>query len=953
MKRLFFLLFAIASLFFGCSNDADDDSRNEVPLSLKQRIATAESGAEIDLEKENLLIRKNTSYIVSSPMTIKNGDTKNARFIVKSPGVVFENLKRVKTVVVDESVGEDDFYLKNCDSVEELFVKGGGEAIYIDSTEILKLAVKKIGVHIIFRGSAAIKKAFIFSDCKLSSENSDITIEEIIISENAGNLELGGKLKIGRIVSKDGSNITIIVDVNVTIVAADSTVKDSIKNNPENSGYNNKAEEIEDDTLSETDKKDIEQAESDLKEIEMSAGDFYLWEQNLITDETKTTRPNVFECEYVKSIENISIEKTDSEYIFENKDPHPFRVWKYFIQPTISPVVKAGKNYKISFDIKSDKDAYIKLEAKDGKVSRVGNNVYCKVTTEYQTFSVTTGTAKYDWSDSTVFIACGAVSKLYIKNYTVEEISDVQYFGTNMYIGAEGNSPEDIVAAFSEDTVNISFKNGCSTNTGVDILLLDKPIPVGKISKLTFDVTSDTDLSGGYEKDNEWQEGEFSAWAHSYHNQKDTTGFSKQPLSKGVTKKVTMYLAGIQFDGEKVRIPTIWFSCGKPCNLKIENIEIEETNLSEILNENPDLGLYFVGTLEDNWHIVPCGKSIAIPAGKFIYGQFVLSDEDEWHSMKNTVTSFRVLSENVVSGIKVEKRLYERYGADDTYFVNTTDETVFVKFSLDDKFKMCVTQGSAEDCEGMFGDTAYLGISTDENLENWTAYNFDYKYDLEPGKWYKTTYDIDYIKKRNESIDSYGLGLKRATWLKDSSLLVDGIYTELTGNIFLDNTSKNIKQIFYFPEQPSHDIYFSCFGMVFGYNAIVKFSGWNTEELPEVGSWYYYDIDKSDLPGDSFNIIFNNGHETQTVDISDLSVNQPVYWYDFFEPKFDDSGHYYCVQSVRSDNPTESAVEGFIRIYFYSKLGDSEPPYLHYWYKTDADTKGFSTVWPGKMMIKY
>lgn len=419
-----------------------------------------------------------------------------------------------------------------------------------------------------------------------------------------------------------------------------------------------------------------------------------------------------------------------------------------------------------------------------------------------------------------------------------------------------------------------------------------------------------------------------------------------------------MYLVGIQFDGEKVRIPTIWFSCGKPCNLKIENIEIEETSLSEILNENPDFGLYFAGTLEGNWHFVPCEKSIAIPAGKFIYGQFILSDEDDWHSMKNTVTSFRVMSENVVSGIKVEKRLYERYGADDTYFVNTTDETVFVKFSLDDKFKMCVTQGSAEDCEGMFGtrhiwDTAYLGISTDENLENWTSYNFDHKSDLEPGKWYKTTYDIDYVKKRNESIDSYGLGLKRATWLKDSSLLVDGIYTELTGNIFLDNTSKNIKQIFYLPEQPSHDIYFSCFGMVFGYNAIVKFSGCNTEELPEVGSWYYYDIDKTDLPGDSFNIIFNNDYETQSVDIADLSVNQPVYWYDFFDPKFDDSGHYYCVQSVRSDNPTETAAEGFIRIYFYSKLGDSEPPYLHYWYKTDADTKGFSTVWPGKMMIKY
>ena len=134
--------------------------------------------------------------------------------------------------------------------------------------------------------------------------------------------------------------------------------------------------------------------------------------------------------------------------------------------------------------------------------------------------------------------------------------------------------------------------------------------------------------------------------------------------------------------------------------MKIENIEIEETSIPEILNKNPDLGLYFAGTLEGDWHFIPCEKSIAIPAGKFIYGQFVLSDKDEWHSKKNTVTSFRVMSENVVPGIKVEKRLYERYGTDDTYFVNTTDETVFVKFSLDDKFKMCVTQGSVDDCEG-------------------------------------------------------------------------------------------------------------------------------------------------------------------------------------------------------------------------------------------------------------
>lgn len=336
MKKIFFVFFAVAALFFGCKNEVSDSS-NELQMTLMQRIVLAENGDEIDLEKEDLLIRKNTPYVISKSITIKNGDVKNAKFIVKSSGVVLKNLERIKTVIVDENVGDGNFTFENCEPVEELFVNGGGEAIYIDSTAILKLVLKKVGVHIVFRGSVPVTKAFIFSDCKLESESSDVSIENIIVSESVKNLEFVGVIKIGRIISEDEATVSIKVDVNVTISSADESIQDSIKNNPENSSYNEKSEEIKDSELTEDDKKDIEQVKEELKEIEMSAGDFYLWEQNLITEETRTTRPNVFDCEYVKSIENIFIEKTDSEYIFENKEPHLFRVWKYFIQPTVLP----------------------------------------------------------------------------------------------------------------------------------------------------------------------------------------------------------------------------------------------------------------------------------------------------------------------------------------------------------------------------------------------------------------------------------------------------------------------------------------------------------------------------------------------------------------------------------------------------------------------------------------
>ena len=54
---------------------------------------------------------------------------------------------------------------------------------------------------------------------------------------------------------------------------------------------------------------------------------------------------------------------------------------------------------------------------------------YVKVGTEYQTYSIVTGTAGHQWTAGTLGIAIGNVSKLYIKNYKIEEVSEQQNFG--------------------------------------------------------------------------------------------------------------------------------------------------------------------------------------------------------------------------------------------------------------------------------------------------------------------------------------------------------------------------------------------------------------------------------------------------------------------------------------------------------------------------------------------
>ncbi len=500
---------------------------------------------------------------------------------------------------------------------------------------------------------------------------------------------------------------------------------------------------------------------------------------------------------------------------------------------------------------------------------------------------------------------------------------------------------------FNKEFVDDYDFNGVN---GVNLVLIDKPLSVGKLYKVSFDVTSDISLSEGSDSSGD---GDFGFWLHStVSNHDDASGSNYFGLEADTPRTINVYLPSYQLHDESIRIPRIWISSKRVCTITVDNISVTETSLNEILAENQDYGLNFKAGIDGYWQKTPIERSVAIPAGKTAIGQLILTDNDsDWTSTKYVTTSFRFLSENVISSINAQRSSI----SDDTYFVNTTDETVFVKFSLDDKFKMCVTQGSAEDCEGMFGDTAYLRIKPEEECEDIFYLDFDSKNvtDDETEKWYKATYNIEYCKVRDKTIEPHYAMIKKCTFLEDKTSEYEGYYHVLSSSDIKESDEPQvITQILYLPKQERFGkfLFYSQFR---GYNEVVKISDFSIEETTDSSSWYYYDIDKSDLPGDSFNIIFNNGYETQTVDIADLTVNQPVYWYDFFEPKFDDSGRYYCVQSARSDNPKETPAEGFVRIYFYSKLGDSEPPYLHYWYKTETGSKGFSTVWPGKMMIKY
>lgn len=137
----------------------------------------------------------------------------------------------------------------------------------------------------------------------------------------------------------------------------------------------------------------------------------------------------------------------------------------------------------------------------------------------------------------------------------------------------------------------------------------------------------------------------------------------------------------------------------------------------------------------------------------------------------------------------------------------------------------------------------------------------------------------------------------------------------------------------------------------------------------KANAWYYTDVNKSDLPEGTtkLNYIFNNNNGIQSFDADFELTDKSVYCFKFGDLYGYEYGNlkYQSVVSERTDNPTEKPAEGFIRLYFCSKL--PETPYAYLWTSgtnlvevTNED--GTTTYepefwnnndWPGNKMIKF
>lgn len=671
MKKLLFVFCVVLALFTGCQNDASSTDEppavnpapeTPVKITLKQRIAAAENGSVIDLGAETLGIEENDSYTISKPLTIKNGNIKTAAFVVESTDVTLENVTNIKSIIIDEKVGDGDFKLKNCQEVGDVYVNGGGKnSVHIEKTAVEKLVVQKKDVRIALSGdnSTKIKKTFIFEDCKLDSNNKDSSFGNVIVSEVVKNLELAGETKVEKIVStatkSEDGNITIVVNVDVTVVAADSTVKGAVKNNEENSKFNEKVKDIPDATieLSEEEKTEIEKVKEEAEIVEKM--NFIVASQGKISE--------VFEGysdSSVEEINEVSIEKQKTEIIVSNaKAASEYsKIWDYILISKIPVEAKQGKNYKISFDLKADKVSKIILSTCDFSNSDDSAFIEHSISTEWKTYSVETGTALSDWSLGFAQIACGTVSKLYIKNYKVEEVEP------KIAYGIYRSSEDDLISCESaKDEIKVTFSKN-ENASGINIYPLG--LAVKCLHKVSFDVTSDVEIPA------------MDIWIKANSDAEASSGNSKFSFKANSPKPITMYVPAFQKKNETLRTMQVWIATKTPCNLTISNFKSEATNLEKIKEENSSLNLYFAGMINSDWSDQNSG-SFTVNANTDGNGQVLLCESSVWGST-NPITIFRVLSKDSTSSVNVQKKVIEN--EDRFYFKNATSNNITVNFEL-------------------------------------------------------------------------------------------------------------------------------------------------------------------------------------------------------------------------------------------------------------------------------
>lgn len=216
MKKILSLITAavLSLAVISCANTVESGSE-----TVQDYINSAETAVDISGSE----IADGTSLEIKKAITVTGGDSqydlKGAKVTVKAPGVVLKNVKNISELIVDESVGDGDFTVSNCE-VAKLTVNGGGSnSIHADSVKIAAVTIAKAGVRFVMEGTTAVASVDIQAACTLDSTSPTAVIATVNIAATVPAITVKGKTNLTNVVASS-ADFKITVASNDVVVAA-------------------------------------------------------------------------------------------------------------------------------------------------------------------------------------------------------------------------------------------------------------------------------------------------------------------------------------------------------------------------------------------------------------------------------------------------------------------------------------------------------------------------------------------------------------------------------------------------------------------------------------------------------------------------------------------------------------------------------------------------------------
>ena len=238
MKKLSFLVSCVLALalMFGCSNDDSTSSDSPEQKSVQELITAATPNSIVLITAGKLA--ENTSLSITKPITLSGGETqydaKGVTITISVPNVTVKNIKNIKELIVEESVGDGDVFINSCQIVTATIKGGGSNSVhFINSTVAIMNSFKK-SVHLILEDICRVFTMSIQSACQIEALNAQTIIKNIVVDKSVDEVTVSGKTKIESLVTNSDTNstkTTIKVDSDTVTIQKAANKKEDASGN--------------------------------------------------------------------------------------------------------------------------------------------------------------------------------------------------------------------------------------------------------------------------------------------------------------------------------------------------------------------------------------------------------------------------------------------------------------------------------------------------------------------------------------------------------------------------------------------------------------------------------------------------------------------------------------------------------------------------------------------------